>query len=115
MMQKHLLDGELRAALDGELDPKKLQHLETCASCQGRQGQLQAKQLEAGRLLAFLNPTEQTTPSAQRAWKRFSRQIMQQKETSMMKRWFSIPLVRFASTALVLVAFVLAFPATRAL
>jgi hypothetical protein len=115
MMQKHLSDGELRAALDGELDAKQLQHLESCTSCQANQRQLQVKQLEAGRLLAFLNPAEGTAPSAQKAWKRFSKQIMQQKETSMTKKWFSFPLVRFGSVALVVMAFILAFPATRAL
>jgi hypothetical protein len=40
---------------------------------------------------------------------------MQQKEISMNKRWFSIPLVRFGSVALVLLALILAFPSTRAL
>jgi hypothetical protein len=115
MMQKHLSDGQLRAALDGELEAKQLHHLETCTSCQARQQQLQVKQLEAGHLLAFLNPTEQTAPSAQKAWKRFSRLNMKQKETSMIKRWFSIPLIRFGTAALVLLMLVLAFPTTRAL
>ena len=114
-MQKHLSDGELRAALDGELDTKQLHHLETCTSCQLRQGQLQVRHLEAGRLLAFLTPAEKTAPSAQKAWKRFSQQIMQQKETSMIKRWFSIPLVRFGTAVFVLLMLVLAFPSTRAL
>jgi hypothetical protein len=115
MMQKHLTDGELRAALDGELEAKSLQHIETCASCQARQRQLQAKHLETGRLLAFLAPAEQTGPSVQKAWNRFSQQIMQQKETSMTKKWFSFPLVRFGTAALVLLMLVLAFPGTRAL
>jgi hypothetical protein len=114
-MQKHLSDGELRAALDGELDVKGLEHLEGCASCQAHQRQLQVKQLEAGRLLAFLNPAEGAAPSTQKAWKRFSRQINQQKETSMTKKWFSFPLVRFGSVALVVMALIMAFPATRAL
>jgi hypothetical protein len=114
-MQKHLSDGELRAGLDGELDVKGLEHLESCASCQAHQRQLQAKQLEAGRLLAFLNPAEGAVPSAEKAWKRFSKQINQQQETSMTKKWFSFPLVRFGSVALVVIAFILAFPATRAL
>lgn len=114
-MQKHLNDGELRAALDGELDTKQLQHLESCTSCQTHQRQLQVKQLEAGRLLAFLNPAEQTVPSAQKAWKRFSKKIMQQKETPMIKKWFSIPLIRFGTAAFVMLMLVFAFPGTRAL
>jgi hypothetical protein len=113
MMQRHLNDGELRAALDGELDARSLQHLESCTSCQMRQQQLQERQREAGRLLAFFNPAEQTGPSAQKAWKRFSQQVTQQKELSMTKKWFSFPLVRLGAAALALTLF-LSFPATRA-
>ncbi len=112
-MQRHLNDGELRAALDGELDARSLHHLESCTSCQMRQQQLQEKQREAGRLLAFFNPAEQTAPSAQRAWSRLSQKIMLQKEISMTKKWFSFPLVRLGAAALALTLF-LSFPATRA-
>jgi hypothetical protein len=115
MMQKHLTDGELRAALDGELDTEPLRHIEKCPDCQARQRQLQVKQLDAARLLAFLATREQAGPSPQQAWRRFSQQIMQQKEISMTKNWFSFPLVRFGSVALVLLALVLAFPRTRTL
>jgi hypothetical protein len=114
-MQKHLSDGEMRAALDGELDTRQLNHLETCTSCQARQQQLQVKHLDATRLLAFLSPAGQTATSAQEAWKQFLQLIMQQKETSMTKRWFSFPLVRFGTAALMLLILVLAFPGTRAL
>jgi len=114
-MQQHLSDGELRAALDGELDTERAQHIELCASCRARQQQLQMKQLEAGRLFAFLASAEQTGPSAQIAWARFSQQIKKQKERSMTKRWFSMPVVRFAAVALVLLVLILAFPSTRTL
>ena len=114
-MEKHLTDGELRAALDGELEAVPLRHIQMCPACQARQQQLQAKHLEAGRLLAFLATQEPAGPSPRKAWGRFTRQIMQQKEISMNKRWFSIPLVRFGSVALVLLALILAFPSTRAL
>ncbi|HJS17776.1 MAG TPA: hypothetical protein VJ785_03450, partial [Anaerolineales bacterium] len=114
-MHKHLTDGELRAALDGELDPDPLRHLETCAGCQQRQRQLQAESQQTARLLEFLSPKEEPVPSAQAAWRRFSQQILIKKEIPMFKRWFSYPLVRFGSAALVIVALVLAFPGTRAL
>ena len=114
-MERHLTDGELRAALDGELEAGPLRHIQLCPACQARQQQLQAKHLEAGRLLAFLATREPTGPSPQKAWGRFTRQIMQQKEISMTKRWFSIPFVRFGTAALVLLMLVLAFPSTRAL
>jgi len=115
MMQKHLTDGELRAALDGELDTEPLRHIQICPDCQARQRQLQVKQVDTARLLAFLAPSEQAEPSPQQAWGRFNQQIMQQQETSMPKRWFSFPLVRFGSAALVLLVLILAFPRTRAL
>lgn len=119
MMQKHLTDGELRADLDGALVPQRARHLETCASCQARQQQLQVQQREAERLLAFFAPQNVPTDppglSARQAWARFSKQIMQQKESSMTKKWFSFPLVRFGLAALVLLALILAFPGTRTL
>jgi hypothetical protein len=113
MMQKHLTDGELRAALDGELEPGAPAS-SGCARCQARQQQFRLKQLEAARMLAFW-PPKQTGPVCHSAWDRFSQQIMQQKEISMTKRWFSFPLVRFGTAALVLLMLVLAFPGTRAL
>ena len=114
-MQKHLSDGELRAGLDGELEAGLLSHIQMCPDCQARQQQLQVRQRNAERLLAFLAPKEQAGPPPQQAWVRLSQKIMQQKETSMIKRWFSFPLVRFGTAAIVLMILVLAFPGTRAL
>jgi hypothetical protein len=71
--------------------------------------------LETGRLLAFFRPEDETGPEARRAWARFSQQLSQQKEYSMTRTWFSRPLVRFGTAALVLLVLVLAFPGTRAL
>jgi hypothetical protein len=114
-MRTHLTDGELRAALDGELDTEPLRHLQLCQDCQARQRQQQVKQVETARLLAFLASREQAGPSPQQAWGRFTQQIMQHKETSIMKRLFSFPLVRSGSVALVLLVLILAFPGTRSL
>ena len=36
-MNKHLTDGELRLALDGELDTASRQHLAGCEACRARQ------------------------------------------------------------------------------
>jgi hypothetical protein len=33
-MRKHLTDGELRAALDGEMESAQIQHIGSCAECQ---------------------------------------------------------------------------------
>ena len=114
-MSKHLTDGELRAALDGELDGTQLRHLDTCTACQARKGQLQIENQETARLLSFLSSAEQPAPNAQRAWSRFSQQLITKKEFSMFRKWFAIPAVRFASALILILALVLAFPSTRAL
>jgi hypothetical protein len=114
-MEKHLTDGELRAALDGELDAAHLHHLDTCSSCQGRQEQIKAENLRAARLLGFLAPGEEPVPASRTAWIRFSQDYMIKKELSMFKRLFSFPLMRYGTATLLILALVLAFPATRAM
>ena len=42
-MNHHLTDGQLRAALDGEVDSEMLQHLESCAQCRSRRNLLEAQ------------------------------------------------------------------------
>jgi hypothetical protein len=115
MMRKHLTEGELRAALDGELEVEQLQHLKACTDCQARQSQLQVKQGQIARQLAFLAPADEPVPAVQKVWNRFSQQILIKKETSMFKKWFAFPVVRFGTAALLILALVLAFPGTRAL
>ena len=114
-MSKHLTDGELRAALDGELEGVQLQHLDTCTACQARKGQLQLTSQKTAHLLSFLARTKGTAPNAQKAWSRFSQQLITKKEFSMFRKWFAIPAVRFASALVLILALVLAFPSTRAL
>jgi len=114
MMDKHLNEGELRAALDGELEPTRLQHLNTCPTCQERQVQLQAEGQHAAHLLGFLAPKEEPAPPVHAAWNRFSQDYLIKKEFPMFKRWFSYPLVRFGVAALVVLALILAVPSSRA-
>jgi hypothetical protein len=115
MMMKHLSEGELRAALDEELEPHRIQHLERCASCQERQRQINEKGQQATRLLAFLARSDEPVPSMHTAWNRFSQKVLYQKETSMFKRLFSLPMIRVGTAALLVLALILAFPGTRAL
>lgn len=114
-MRKHLTDGELRASLDGELESALVAHLAACADCQDRQRQLLAQSQRTSRRLAFLAPADEPVPAARTAWSRFSQRLLTQKETSMIKKWFAIPVVRFATVAVLFLALVLAFPTTRAL
>lgn len=114
-MRKHLTDGELRASLDGELESAQLTHLADCADCQTRQRQLQAQSQQMAHKLAFLAPADEPVPAVRTAWSRFSQRLLTQKETSMIKKWFAFPIVRFATVVILFLALVLAFPSTRAL
>jgi hypothetical protein len=114
-MRKHLTDGELRAALDGEVDVEQLRHLESCRDCQTRQSQLQAEQNQIARQLAFLTPADEPVPAIQKVWNRFSQQILIKKEISMFKKWFAFPAIRVGTAVVLILALVLAFPGTRAL
>ena len=114
-MNKHLTDGELRAAHDGEADSAQLRHLEACSDCQTRQEQLLAQGRQIARQLAFLAPNSQPAPTAQKAWSRLSYRISNQKENSMFKRLFAFPVARYGAAALLILALILAFPGTRAL
>jgi len=114
-VRKHLTDGELRAALDGELEALQLQHLDACIACQGRAQLLQKESQKAASRLAFLASADEPVPAAQRAWDRFSQQVVMKKEISMFKKWFAFPVIRFGTAGLLILALVLAFPGTRAL
>ena len=55
-MNRHLNNGQLRAALDGELDSKALAHLKACPQCLNRQKTLQTQSGLVADKLAFLSP-----------------------------------------------------------
>ena len=115
-MNKHLSEGQLRAALDGELDVQALDHLALCADCQERQRRLQREVEGVRTRLAFLaSSANEPAPSAQSALKHFHERKVTQKEIPMLKKFFASSTVRYAVLAVVLLALVLAIPATRAL
>jgi len=114
-VRKHLTDGELRAVLDGEFDSGGLRHLENCIDCQARQRQVRAESEKITHRLAFLASGDEPAPLPQKAWANFSQRILIKKETSMFKKWFAFPVVRFGTAALLILALILAFPGTRAL
>ncbi len=115
-MNRHLSNGQLRSALDGELDAAALRHLESCTDCQARQRAVHASTEMAARSLAFLAPNEsESTPSPQAGLKAFYDRRLPQKESSMFKRFFALPGVRFVAMAALLLALIISIPATRAL
>ena len=115
-MKNHLSDGELRAALDGELGSDELKHLESCQQCQSRQNLLEAQIRPTVERLRFLSsPTQGAGLSTSSAWKKFNHEKLAQKETSMFRKLFASPLIRYATSAALVLTLILAFPATRAL
>jgi hypothetical protein len=114
-MKEHLTEGELRASLDGELDESLLRHLEACTTCQRQLAEQKQTHLRVASRLSLLAPGTETVPSVRFAWSRFTEQYLKQKETSMLKKWFAFPVVRYGAVAVLALALLMAFPTTRAL
>jgi anti-sigma factor RsiW len=115
-MSLHLNDGQLRAALDGELSPPiLLEHLEQCSACRSRQARLRAQIEPAARRLAFLGAQTRPALSNEAALYKFHTQTNLTKETSMFKRLFASTLFRTVAAAALLLALVISIPSTRAL
>jgi hypothetical protein len=114
-MNKHLNEGQLRLALDGELDTETLHHLETCPDCQRRQRTVQSQVQRTAVKLAFLSSSRDEAPlPASTAWSRFNQEKLIQKEYPMFKKLFAFPLIRYGVPALLVLAMILAFPGARA-
>ena len=115
-MKNHLNDGQLRSALDGELDSDELKHIESCQQCQSRQKVLESQINPIAERLSFLSsPTQESGLSTSSAWKKFNHETLAQKEISMFRKLFTSPLIRYGASAALVIALILAFPATRAL
>jgi hypothetical protein len=114
-MNKHLSEGQLRAALDGELDSEAHNHLEACPDCQTRQKTVQSQVQRIVSKLDFLSSARNDSLlPAPRAWSRFNQTLIQ-KETPMFKKLFAAPLVRYGVPALLVLTMIFAFPGARAL
>ena len=114
-MNTHLNNGQLRAALDGELNPNELAHLTKCPVCQTRQKEIETQSLFASDKLAFRAfATNDSRLSSAQAWHRFNQHRITQKETSMFKKLFTTPLIRYGIPALLVFAMIFAFPSARA-
>jgi Domain of unknown function (DUF4367) len=115
-MNKHLNTGQLRAALDGELDEASLHHLAECPTCRERQTLIEATaQSTAGRLSFLAYPTRQTGQAAKTALNHFNQHITNQKEIPMLKRLFTSRLLQAGLAIVLVLAVVLSVPSTRAL
>jgi hypothetical protein len=115
-MKRHLNEGELRTALDGEAGAEVQQHLDGCPECRQRLHHAGSQAGRTAHRLDFLGSSAGVrAPEPAAAWNRFSQRIEHRKENSLMKRWFGFPAVRFGAIALLILALVLAIPGTRAL
>ena len=114
-MNKHLNEGQLRAALDGELDSEGLTHLKACSDCQTRQKALQTQvELIADQLTFLSSPTKEARLPASIAWHRFNQQKLNRKEIPMYKKLFASPLIRYGLPALLVLTLIIAVPDIRA-
>jgi hypothetical protein len=114
-MNKHLNDGQLRAALDQELDEAGMNHLEICPTCRKRQTQIKAEMQQTARGLSFLgSPAGQPSPEAKSALVRLYQQNDSRKEISMFKKLFASTTLRVGLAIIVILAVVFSFPQARA-
>jgi len=112
-MNRHLNAGQLRAALDGELAEPERQHLQACPQCRTRLERVRAEIRPAAERLSFLSAPVPAA-DAPRALDRFTRRLENQKEIPMFKKLFASPVLRVGLAVVVVLALVLAIPATRA-
>ncbi len=114
-MNKHLNDGQLRAALDQELDEAGMLHLENCPACRRRQTRIMAETQQAAVGLSFLaSPAGQPGPDARSALIRFHQRNDSRKEISMFKKLFASSTLRVGLAIVVILAVVFSFPQARA-
>ncbi len=115
-MNTHLTEGQLRAAIDGELDVPARQHLESCGSCQERQQLIRMHAEEVQQRLSFLSaPSSQLTPSPQAALHRYHNRVRPQKEIPMLKQIFRSSAARALAVLVLLIVVVVSVPSARAL
>jgi hypothetical protein len=114
-MNTHLTEGQLRAALDGELTANELEHFEHCTVCQSKQKDIESQiHLTADKLSFLTAATKNPRLSSTQAWSRFEQQTLTQKEIPIMKKLFAIPFIRYGLPAILALTLIFAFPSTRA-
>jgi hypothetical protein len=113
-MNAHLNDGQIRAALDGELRAGETRHLADCPECRARLEQIQARNRLVNAKLTSLASENEKVPPARLALARFRHQTVQKEEKPMIQKIFRSRFARAATAAILLLAAVVAIPTTRA-
>ena len=89
-MSRHLNNGQLQAALDGELGLAEQQNLDGCAATGEWQREVQARGQLTAHSLAFLaSAPDNLGPTARTALDHFQNEIQIRKETTMFKKLFA--------------------------
>ena len=115
-MNAHLDDGQLRAALDGELADLEQGHLNGCPACQSRLADLRASMEQISTTLAFLSVAAPAgAPTAGAALRTFYDRKYPHKETNMFKKLMNSSGFRLAAAAALVLALVISIPGTRAM
>lgn len=114
-MNKHLDNGQLRAALDGELGLDERRHLENCRICQERREALQLHVALTARKLSFLSTGNVHVLPERTALQHFHNQRQVQKEKPMLKKIFASPVLQVVVTIVLILVVVISIPSTRAL
>lgn len=116
-MSQHLSDGQLRAALDGELGSADHRHLESCAECRERgEAVRQEWQPTAGRLALFSQANPPADLSSRTALSHFhERKLARKESSSMARKALRSPVIQYGLPVVVLLVLILAIPTTRAL
>ncbi len=115
-MNEHLTDGQLRAALDEELQPAAQSHLASCESCRRRLETVRSQTAEIRQALAFLSSSVPgRAPAVQPSLRHFYDRKLPQKETYMLKRLFGSTAVRALTVLALVLVVILAIPSARAL
>lgn len=110
---KHLDDGQLRAAFDGQLDSADARHLESCPACQARLESLRAGLHPVQQRLAWL-ASQPRGPDPRAALARFKHTYPDTKEKSMLKKIFTSRAFQAGLAFVLVLALIVAIPTTRA-
>ena len=116
-MSQHLDDGQIRAALDGELEEAGRRHLDTCSECRTREAAMRRERRPTQERLALLSqPTPGAEASPRVALSRFHERKLNRRESSrMVRKALRSPVVRYGLPVALLLVLILSFPSTRAM
>jgi len=114
---KHLTNGQLRAYLDGELGEEQKQHLDECRDCQARLPVIKTAAQRVGQQLSFLTihpeGMKANEMASRPAFDRFKSRLIEEKETTMLKKLLGSRVVWIGLTAVIVLVVTLSVSPVR--